>query len=879
MTSVPVPVHFDGHNINIITEDSPSMCKDRTKILSMFPKKKNRAKNKKMTNLRSGAKMTSQIAETASSVSSSYSMTPVDSNKEHSAEQSLDPQSNPRPSLHVATQSGADSTAAPSYKSKTMRDSPSMCLEDADDVQTRSSPDAVSAKTKGSGFNPNAKPFVMSIRPAVVPAATRAESQDLRQNPMATTTTTTTRHRKIEYQPPPRLQNQMRHCGQGLRGGAPSQQMNDAQMIAEGLNPGEFGSHDDDAMEDDDDEKCPMKGKERRSLFKTELCREWATSGWCYYNKRCSFAHGLHELRPVFRSKKWRTKRCRNWHTTGYCPYEHRCQFLHDQSPPRRVTDYAQNNERAMVAPQQSTIKPLYFHYQVDCERDTDDAAEAGAAPGIDNEDLRSQRDRSAASSAGTHSGSGSGRAEGLHTVDNDKLYKYANDAPSRDGPEHTASTTSKGKKRRSMKEAVITQFNPSAAVYPAQGTYDLNQVVHGMPPYPVYPGGIPPMALPMQAGQPLLATPGCTLAPPLRAMAASPGLHAASLLTAAATPNQPQEPTMYLNFTPTPSAQHEAAAIPNGDGGLHNNMAVIPNMTLHPDAIQTQLNVEASGSLTPPPVLDGKAYAAQARKFDSFGNVALSMYERALAAVAQQQLQDMNMSSYDPNNLSPSESDGIDDSALLDLLPPDEPDVIGPLPSDSNHSNERRKNHHDDDEKDLDEHGMSNMLRTHTAGSDRPSASPHSGKTLHSGAGHEDSDKDDDDVTVMSMAGVLPPPPPALHLQTSADSIVMGAVNAAFLANHSPAPIHGIHLPAAVSQHLVHCSPAAAHSYAQNYAAAQVRGVAPAPNPFALPPGYLDAAALPYTQQMGLRVQPPPTVMTPAAVRGDAVSMERRTQ
>ena len=92
------------------------------------------------------------------------------------------------------------------------------------------------------------------------------------------------------------------------------------QQIA-GLNPEEFGSHDDIGFEEDDDQ---TQGKDRQNLYKTELCREWSTSGWCYYNKRCSFAHGLQELRPVFRSKKWRTKRCRNWHTTGYCPYEHR---------------------------------------------------------------------------------------------------------------------------------------------------------------------------------------------------------------------------------------------------------------------------------------------------------------------------------------------------------------------------------------------------------------------------------------------------------------------------------------------------------------------------------------------------------------------------
>eukprot|EP01084_Bolivina_argentea_P278180 475118_1 len=71
------------------------------------------------------------------------------------------------------------------------------------------------------------------------------------------------------------------------------------QLIAGGLDPNEFGSHDDIGFEDDD-----SGNGNRQNLYKTELCREWSTSGWCYYNKRCSFAHGLQELRPVFRSKK-----------------------------------------------------------------------------------------------------------------------------------------------------------------------------------------------------------------------------------------------------------------------------------------------------------------------------------------------------------------------------------------------------------------------------------------------------------------------------------------------------------------------------------------------------------------------------------------------
>eukprot|EP01084_Bolivina_argentea_P087344 157750_1 len=40
MAAIPVPVHFDGHNINIITEDSPSTCKNRTKGVNYGPSQK-----------------------------------------------------------------------------------------------------------------------------------------------------------------------------------------------------------------------------------------------------------------------------------------------------------------------------------------------------------------------------------------------------------------------------------------------------------------------------------------------------------------------------------------------------------------------------------------------------------------------------------------------------------------------------------------------------------------------------------------------------------------------------------------------------------------------------------------------------------------------
>eukprot|EP01083_Nonionella_stella_P115686 343228_1 len=46
MAAIPVPVHFDGHNINIITEDSPSTCKNRTKGVNYGKKNNNKGKKR-----------------------------------------------------------------------------------------------------------------------------------------------------------------------------------------------------------------------------------------------------------------------------------------------------------------------------------------------------------------------------------------------------------------------------------------------------------------------------------------------------------------------------------------------------------------------------------------------------------------------------------------------------------------------------------------------------------------------------------------------------------------------------------------------------------------------------------------------------------------
>ncbi|KAI8364444.1 hypothetical protein BD560DRAFT_436780 [Blakeslea trispora] len=47
------------------------------------------------------------------------------------------------------------------------------------------------------------------------------------------------------------------------------------------------------------------------------------------YGKRCRYAHGQEELRPILRSNQYKTKICRAFHENGTCSYGIRCTFIH----------------------------------------------------------------------------------------------------------------------------------------------------------------------------------------------------------------------------------------------------------------------------------------------------------------------------------------------------------------------------------------------------------------------------------------------------------------------------------------------------------------------------------------------------------------------
>jgi butyrate response factor 1 len=66
--------------------------------------------------------------------------------------------------------------------------------------------------------------------------------------------------------------------------------------------------------------------------YKTEMCKNWESTGHCEFEASCSFAHGSLELKQKKDvPKNYKTKLCKRYHKTMYCPYGVRCQFLHGE--------------------------------------------------------------------------------------------------------------------------------------------------------------------------------------------------------------------------------------------------------------------------------------------------------------------------------------------------------------------------------------------------------------------------------------------------------------------------------------------------------------------------------------------------------------------
>lgn len=73
--------------------------------------------------------------------------------------------------------------------------------------------------------------------------------------------------------------------------------------------------------------------KKRSIKIKVELCKNFVEKGYCPYENRCKFAHGIEELRSrdtYGSSELYRTRKCKVFYEKNQCKFGERCNFVHD---------------------------------------------------------------------------------------------------------------------------------------------------------------------------------------------------------------------------------------------------------------------------------------------------------------------------------------------------------------------------------------------------------------------------------------------------------------------------------------------------------------------------------------------------------------------
>lgn len=111
--------------------------------------------------------------------------------------------------------------------------------------------------------------------------------------------------------------------------------------------------------------------KVQTSLYKTEKCRSWITTGMCKYGNKCQFAHGRDELRPVMRHPKYKTQTCKTFSRDGFCPYGSRCRFIHPGEIQKNVVPqeyYIEDNSENEIAmsPMSPSLSTSMFSLQIE---------------------------------------------------------------------------------------------------------------------------------------------------------------------------------------------------------------------------------------------------------------------------------------------------------------------------------------------------------------------------------------------------------------------------------------------------------------------------------------------------------------------------------
>lgn len=90
----------------------------------------------------------------------------------------------------------------------------------------------------------------------------------------------------------------------------------------------------------------------RAATYKTEICRSHRDLGYCEYEDKCQFAHGVEQLRPRKFSPKYKTQLCKNYHKFGNCRFGSRCQFIHDE---HRIQ--VSPNEFWLISPSENLVR------------------------------------------------------------------------------------------------------------------------------------------------------------------------------------------------------------------------------------------------------------------------------------------------------------------------------------------------------------------------------------------------------------------------------------------------------------------------------------------------------------------------------------------
>lgn len=112
----------------------------------------------------------------------------------------------------------------------------------------------------------------------------------------------------------------------------------------------------------------PSSSQTSNPLYKTRLCQRFETEGFCPYDSRCTFAHGIAELRAAPdadalpkngpQNPLWKTRLCDKWMEEGFCQFGPNCAFAHGEHELRlRPPSSTTSSERGSIVT--SPISPI----------------------------------------------------------------------------------------------------------------------------------------------------------------------------------------------------------------------------------------------------------------------------------------------------------------------------------------------------------------------------------------------------------------------------------------------------------------------------------------------------------------------------------------